>query len=110
MSTPPAIHWIARAADLYEARVLLPNGRDVFAGYIAASPGEGVWRGYVGADFSPVGMGPRAVMQQAVAQRVAEILLNAGACPQLATLPNRNDQGDAGQLDTRMTIVYDIYK
>jgi len=38
MSTPPVIHWIARAPDLHEARVVLPNGRDIYAGYVAAIP------------------------------------------------------------------------
>jgi hypothetical protein len=96
MSTPPVIHWIARAPDLYEARAVLPNGRDVFAGYIAASPGEGVWRGYVGADFSPVGMGPRGVMQRAVEQRVAEIIQRGGIGQQLATFVDGDDQRDSG--------------
>jgi len=27
MSKTPVIHWIARAPDLHEARVVLPNGR-----------------------------------------------------------------------------------
>ena len=39
------IHWIARAPDLYEARVVLPNGHDVYAGYIVVSPGADRWRG-----------------------------------------------------------------
>lgn len=81
MSTTSTIHWTERSPDLLEARAVLPNGRDVFVGYIAASPGEGVWRGYVGVGFSPVGRGPRRVMQHAVEQRVAEILQQAEAPP-----------------------------
>ncbi len=96
MNAAIVIHWIERGSDLLEARAVLPDGRDVYAGYVAASPGQSVWRGYVGSNFAPLGMGPQGVMQQAIAQRVAEILLNAGACPQLATLPARDDQGDAG--------------
>ncbi len=78
MSTAPMIHWIARAPDLYEARVMLPNGHDVYAGYVAVTPGADVWRGYVGRGFVPLGMGPRAVMQAAVAQQVMEIVEHAG--------------------------------
>ncbi len=28
MRTPPVIRWLERAPDLYEARVVLPNGRN----------------------------------------------------------------------------------
>jgi len=38
-----------------------------------------VWRGYVGRGFIPLGMGSRAEMQAAVAQRVTEIMERAGA-------------------------------
>ncbi len=79
MSTAIVIHWIERGSDLLEARAVLPDGRDVYAGYVAASPGRGAWRGYVGSNFSPVGMGPQSVMQRAVAQMVAEIMRNGGA-------------------------------
>ncbi len=96
MSAAPAIRWIERSPYLHEARVVLPNGHDVYAGYVAASPGQGIWRGYVGVGFSPVGVGPRGVMQRAVELRVAEPPLNAGAYPQLATLPDREDQSDTG--------------
>jgi len=79
LNTPLVIHWIARAPDLYEARVVLPNGRDVYAGYVAVTPGAAVWRGYVGRGFIPLGTGPRAVMQAAVEQRVADIMQRASA-------------------------------
>ncbi len=92
----PLIHWIARAPDLYEARVVRPDGRDVFAGYVAASPGQGIWRGDVGADFSPVDMGPRAVMERAVEQRVADILKDDGTGQQLAAFVDGDDQRDSG--------------
>jgi len=79
MSTTPVIRWIERGPDLLEARAVLPDGRDVYAGYVAASPGQRAWRGYVGSTFSPVGMGPQSVMQRAVAQMVAELLHDAEA-------------------------------
>jgi len=86
MSTAIVIHWIERGTDLLEARAVLPDGRDVYAGYVAASPGQSAWRGYVGADFSPVGIGPRAVMQRAVEQGVADLLQDGSADQQRAAL------------------------
>ncbi len=80
MSTAPVIRWIERSPDLHEARVTLPDGRDLYVGYVATDPGmdlsmgHDVWRGYVGVGFIPVGMGPRDVMRRAVEQRVAEAL------------------------------------
>jgi len=74
MSTTPAIHWVEHGSDLLEARAVLPDGRDVYAGYVAASPGQSAWRGYVGSNFAPLGMGPRSVMQRAVAQMVVDII------------------------------------
>jgi len=73
MSKAPMIHWIERSPYLHEARVTTADGADFYAGYVAASPGQGIWRGYVGVGFSPLGVGPRAVMQRAVEQRVAEL-------------------------------------
>jgi len=86
MSTAIVIHWIERGSDLLEARAVLPDGRDVYAGYVAASPGQSAWRGYVGSNFAPLGMGPWSVMQRAVAQMVVEIMRNGGADQQIATL------------------------
>jgi len=96
MSTAIVIHWIERGSDLLEARAVLPDGRDIYAGYVAASPGQSAWRGYVGADFSPVGMGPRGVMQRAVAQMVADIMRNGSADQQLAAFVDGDDQHDSG--------------
>jgi len=96
MSTAIVIHWIERGSDLLEARAVLPDGRDIYAGYVAASPGQSAWRGYVGADFSPVGMGPRGVMQRAVAQMVADIMRNGSADQQLAAFVDGDDQRDSG--------------
>jgi len=75
----PLIRWIERSPYLHEARVVLPDGRDVYAGYVAASPGQSAWRGYVGSNFAPLGMGPRSVMQRAVAQMAVDIMRNGGA-------------------------------
>ncbi len=93
MSTAIVIHWIQRGSDLLEARVVLPDGRAVYAGYVAASPGQSAWRGYVGSNFAPLGMGPQSVMQRAVAQMIAEILQDGSADQQLAAL-----EGGGGQI------------
>jgi len=74
MSTTPAIHWIERSPDLHEARVTADDGAVLYAGYVAVTPGADVWRGYVGRGFVPLGMGPRTVMQRAVARQVTEML------------------------------------
>jgi len=68
------IRWTERGQDLLEAHAVLPDGADLYAGYIAVTPGAAVWRGYVGRGFVPLGVGPRTEMQRAVAQRVAEII------------------------------------
>jgi len=93
MSTAIVIHWIERGSDLLEARAVLPDGRDVYAGYVAASPGQSAWRGYVGSTFAPLGMGPRSVMQRAVAQMVADIMQHGKADQQRAAL-----EWDGGQI------------
>jgi len=74
MSPALAIRWIERSPSLHEARVTLPDGTDAYVGYVAVSPGEDAWRGYVGSTFTRVGMGPRNVMWRVVEQRVAEAL------------------------------------
>jgi len=100
MSTTPPIRWTERGPDLLEARAVLPDGRDVYAGYVAASPGQRAWRGYVGSTFSPVGLGPRSVMQRAVAQMVAEILQNGSAAQQRSALEWDGGQGHADRGDS----------
>ncbi len=77
MSTALVIRWIERAPDLYEARVTLPDGRDLYVGYVASAAGAVVWRGYVGPGFEPVGAGARDVMQRAVEQRGRESMEGA---------------------------------
>ncbi len=78
MSTTPPIRWMVRSPYLLEARVTTADGADLYAGYVAVTPGADVWRGYVGRGFVPLGVGPLTVMQAVVAQRVAEILQRAG--------------------------------
>jgi len=75
------IHWIERSPYLHEARVTTAVGADLYAGYVAVSPGYDDWRGYVGRGFIPVGLGPRTEMQAAVERRVAEIMRRGGGGP-----------------------------
>ncbi len=73
MSAVPMIHWIERSPYLHEARLTTTDGADLYAGYVAVTPGTDVWRGYVGRGFIPLGMGPLMVMQRAVEQRALEM-------------------------------------
>ncbi len=68
------IRWIERSPFLHEGRLTTADGADLYAGYVAMTPGAAVWRGYVGRGFVPLGMGPRTVMQAAVEQRVRDML------------------------------------
>ena len=78
MSAALATRWIERSPSLHEARVTLPDATDAYVGYVAVSPGDTAWRGYVGHTFTHVGRGPRAAMRWAVEQRVAEALEQVG--------------------------------
>ncbi len=78
MSAVPVIHWIERSPYLHEARVTTAAGADLYAGYVAVSPGYDDWRGYVGRGFIPVGLGPRTEMHATVERRVAEIMQRGG--------------------------------
>jgi len=90
------IRWIERSPYLHEARMTTADGADLYAGYIAVTPGAAVWRGYVGRGFSPLGIGPRGVMQHLVEQRVAEIMQRGGIGQQLAAFVDGDDQRDSG--------------
>ncbi len=70
----PLIRWIERSPYLHEARLTTAVGADLYAGYVAVTPADDVWRAYVGRGFVPVGMGPLTELQRAVEQRVAEML------------------------------------
>jgi len=74
MSAAHAIRWIERSPYLHEARVTTAASADLYAGYVAVTPGAAVWRGYGGCGFVPLGMGPLAVMQAAVERRITEML------------------------------------
>ncbi len=63
----------ARVVDLTLGSVL--NG--VYIGYVAHDAGD-VWRGYLGRDFVPVGVGPREALQGMIERRAWE-LVRAGA-------------------------------
>ncbi len=68
------IRWIERSLYLHEARLTTAEGADLYAGYVAVTPGADRWRGYVGRGFVPLGMGPRTEMQAAVEERGRDIL------------------------------------
>jgi hypothetical protein len=72
MSRDSVVRWIERSPYLHEARATLPDGQDVYLGYIAMTPGAAVWRGYVDHDFEPVGLGLPSVLRKAVEQRACE--------------------------------------
>ncbi len=74
MSKAPMIHWIERSPYLHEARVTTADGADLYAGYVAVTPGAAVWRAYVGRGFVPLGQAPFPVMQRLVEQRVADLM------------------------------------
>lgn len=74
------IRWVERLPScLQEARLTLPDGREVYMGYVAQTPDSEEWRGYVGADFESVGMGPQSVMRRAVEQRIGDRCAEAKA-------------------------------
>lgn len=68
------LHWIERSPCLHEARLTTADGADLYAGYVATTPGDDDWRGYIGRGFVPLGLGTRTVMQAAVEQSAREIL------------------------------------
>jgi len=78
MSATSVVYWIERSPYLHEARLTTAEGADLYAGYVAVSPGYDDWRGYVGRGLIPVGLGPRTEMQAAVERRVAEIMQRGG--------------------------------
>ncbi len=63
----PEIVWQELAAELWEARLVEPTGLTLYAGYMAQSPGDALWRGYVGARHDFVAHGTRAEVRRAVA-------------------------------------------
>jgi len=74
MLAAPVIAWmpVANLIDLLEARLVDGNGADLYAGYVARTPGDGddEWRGYVGVTHVLVSIGLREAVQ-AVVERAA---------------------------------------
>jgi len=68
------ISWRQESPYLHAAYMTTVRGRKVYVGYVATGPGDDAWRGYMGAAFTPVGRGPRPVVQAAIEQRVREAL------------------------------------
>jgi len=66
--------------DIIEARRIDADGRALYVGYVARTPGDGddEWRGYVGLSHAPVGMGRLRSVQAAV-DRVPRAEWIAGA-------------------------------
>jgi len=102
MNAASLIRWIERSPYLHEARVTTAAGADLYAGYVAATPGADARRGYVGRGFVPLGMGQRTEMQVAVENRVTDILKDGGADQQLATLAYDGDED--GGADTKSLV------
>ncbi len=67
---PPLIWREIGIPNLLEARLIVGVGNGVYVGYVARSPGDDEWRGYIGLTHVLVGMGQRQVVQAAV-ERVA---------------------------------------
>ncbi len=68
------IHWREEAPHLYAAQVVDADSAAVYVGYVAAGPSPDLWRGYLGRIFTPIGMGLRARVQQAIERRACAIL------------------------------------
>ncbi len=67
------IQWREEVPHLYAAQLVDAEGVAFYVGYVAEGPGSDVWRGYLGPMFTPVGMGPRKSVQQAIEQRALEV-------------------------------------
>jgi len=74
MERDRGIQWRQESPYLHAAYMTTPQGRRVYVGYVATGPGDDAWHGYMGVSFTPVGRGPRGVVQAAVEQRGRELL------------------------------------
>jgi len=75
MSQNLTIEWRQESPSIYAAYLTDPREWTIYVGYVATNPDDEIWwRGYLGIDFTPVGRGPRAVMQTAVEQRGREMV------------------------------------
>ncbi len=89
--TSPRIVWRpSPSTSIIEARVvdLTPGSvlNGVYVGYVARDVGD-IWRGYLGIDFVPVGVGEREALQEMIEERAWD-LMRAGAL-------TRRGEGDA---------------
>jgi len=76
------IQWRQESPSLHAAYMTTAPGREVYVGYVgygATGPGDDAWRGYRGVSFTPVGRGPRGVVQAAVEQWGRDLLERASA-------------------------------
>jgi hypothetical protein len=75
MAEDLTIVWRQEGPAIFAAYVTGLRARDIYVGYVATSPDHEIWwRGYMGAGFTPVGKGPRQVVQAVIEQRVREAL------------------------------------
>jgi len=74
MERAMGIQWRQESPYLHAAYVTTAQGRKVYVGYVATGPGDDAWRGYLGVSFTPVGRGPRLIVQTAIEQRVSAAL------------------------------------
>ncbi len=73
----PTITWHQVVVpDLLEARITTGDdgdgGEGLYAGYVARSPGDNEWRGYIGLTHTLVALGTRDAVQAAVEQAARE--------------------------------------
>jgi len=71
MNQDLTIEWRQESPSIYAAYLTGLRERDIYVGYVATNPAQEIWwRGYRGAAFTPVGRGPRPVVQAAIEQMV----------------------------------------
>jgi len=96
------IQWRQESPYLHAAYVTTPRGRKVYVGYVATGPGDDAWRGYMGVSFTPVGRGPRGVVQAAIEQRgrvaleQARDTVDEAARDRRSTTSPRNERDERG--------------
>ena len=69
---PPLIWREVGIPNLLEARLIRGAGNGVYVGYVARSPGDDEWRGYIGLTHTLVALGTRDAVQAAVEQAARE--------------------------------------
>jgi len=69
---PPLIWREVGIPNLLEARLIMGAGNGVYVGYVARSPGDNEWRGYIGLTHTLVALGTHDAVQAAVEQAARE--------------------------------------